>query len=165
MPRALPLASLLALPWLLAGCASAALSPLEHPELQSAQREAIREIARDYSLPLRIEVRAAGDPGPEGLALARAQIEAFEEAYRRSPFDAFALEVRLDPARTRPRAPAGAPSRGPPRRCASSTRSGRGGWRDRALRGGSRTPAAISPRRTRTTSPGSSSCARRAYRK
>lgn len=104
MPRALPLASLLALPWLLAGCASAALSPLEHPELQSAQREAIREIARDYSLPLRIEVRAAGDPGPEGLALARAQIEAFEEAYRRSPFDAFALEVRLDPARTRPRA-------------------------------------------------------------
>ena len=104
MSRAPLLAPLLAPLCLLAGCAAPTLTPLLHPELEPVQRRAVRMAEEGWSLPLRVEVLAAGDPGPGGLELARAQIEAFEEAYRRSPFDAFALEVRLDPERERGRA-------------------------------------------------------------
>ncbi|RMG06391.1 MAG: hypothetical protein D6731_25900 [Planctomycetota bacterium] len=83
----------------LAGCATtrgSALHEADSPRVR-AEAERLSDWARaTWRLPLRVRVRCgAGQRPPEDLVLA--QLREVREAYRRSPFDVFAVDVVVDP--------------------------------------------------------------------
>ncbi|MGE0708339.1 MAG: YiiX/YebB-like N1pC/P60 family cysteine hydrolase [Planctomycetota bacterium] len=100
---------LISLALLAAGCASdpdGGPPDLVPPPEVATRADALSALAeREWHLPLRVRVRGERQDGvAPASSLLVGQVAACEEAYRRSPFDAFAIDLVVDPGLKQARA-------------------------------------------------------------